>query len=209
MIVHREWKRDSNSREQSSQHKVTKIYKRKVAVLGPRTCAWAEKLEKGLRCAIDAAEAPVEEEKVQPQCPREEDKKLRLTGEMLYGVKGKRSRLTINICDNEPCICDHLDTHMRQEAMDNTRIVEIEPFAGLKQPRLLGTDTIVCRENKTLLRCKNKHQQQAMQIEQPVVSPWTQYQGRMEAVNPTDHTACPPPSQLYVPCRACASTSGS
>jgi hypothetical protein len=31
-----------------------------------------------------------------------------------------------------------------------------------------------------------------MRIEQPVVSPWTQYQGRMEAVNPTDHTACPP-----------------
>jgi hypothetical protein len=158
MIVHREWKRDNHSREQSSQHKATKIYKRKVAVLGPRTCAWAEKLEKRLRCAIDAAEAPVEEEKVQPQRPREEDKKLRLTGEMLYGGKGKRSGLTINICDNKPCTCDHADTHTRREVMDNTRMVEIEPFAGLKQPRLLGTDTIVCGENKTLLRRKNKHQ---------------------------------------------------
>ncbi len=97
MIVHREGKRDNHSREQSSQHKVTRIYKRKVAVLGPRTCAWAEKLKKQLRCATDAAEAPVEEEKVQPQCPREEDKKLRLTGEMLLSSLGKKSVASSNM----------------------------------------------------------------------------------------------------------------
>jgi hypothetical protein len=99
-------------------------------------------MEKQHRCSIDAVEAPENGTGVQPQRTTSEDKKFKLTGETLYGGKGKRSGLTTNICDSEPCLCDHEDDHTQQELMDDTRIVEKELFAGLKQPCLLAMDTI-------------------------------------------------------------------
>jgi hypothetical protein len=132
------------------------IYKQKVSVLGPLSCAWAAKMEKRHRCSIDAAEAPEKGTGVEPQRTTAEDKQFKLTGETLYGGKGKRSGLTINHCDSEPRFCDHAEDHTWQEPTDNARMVKREPVAGLKQPCLLATDTIVLGEDKALMRRENK-----------------------------------------------------
>ncbi len=129
---------------------------------------------------------------VEPQHTTAEDKQFKLTGETLYGGKGKRSSLIINHCDSEPHFCDHAEDHTRREPTEDARMAEREPFTGLKQPRLLATDTIVLGEDKTLMQQENKQQHQALWAAQPIVSPWTQYQGRMDSESPTNHAACPP-----------------
>ncbi len=129
---------------------------------------------------------------MEPQRTTAEDKQFRLTGETLYGEKGKRSGLTINHCDSEPRFCDHAEDYTWRKMTDDARMAEREPFAGLKQPRLLATDTIVLGEDKTLRQWENKQRRQALRAAQPIVSPWTQYKGRMDSESPTDHTACPP-----------------
>jgi hypothetical protein len=54
-------------------------------------------MEKRHRCSIDAAEAPEKGTGVEPQRTTTEDKQFKLTGETLYGGKGKHSSLTITI----------------------------------------------------------------------------------------------------------------
>ena len=46
---------------------------------------------------------------------------------------------------------------------------------------------------------KNKQRQQALRAEQTFISPWTQHQGLMDTVTPTDHTACPPHQNFMCP----------
>ncbi len=149
-------------------------------------------MEKRHRCSIDAVEAPEKGTGVEPQRTTAEDKQFKLTGETLYGGKGKRSGLTMNHCDSEPRFCDHAEDHTRREPTDDTRMAEREPFTGPKQPHPLATDTIVLGEDKTLMQQENKQQRQALRAAQPIISPWMQYQGRMDSESPTGHTACPP-----------------
>jgi hypothetical protein len=47
--------------------------------------------------------------------------------------------------------------------------------------------------------CENNQRRQALQAEQPVISPWTQYQGMMKLSTPTDHSACPPHQNSMCP----------
>jgi hypothetical protein len=140
---------------------------------------------------------------VEPPHTTAEDKQFKLTREPLYGGKGKHSGLTINHCDSEPRFCDHAEDHTRWEPTDDAWMAEREPFAGLRQPRLLATDTVVLGEDKTLIKQENKQQCQALRAAQPIVSPWMQYQGRMDSESPTDYAACPPHRNSMCPV-ACA-----
>jgi hypothetical protein len=101
---------------------------------------------------MDAAEAPEMGTGVEPPCTTAEDKQFKLTGEPLYGGKGKRSGQTINHCDSEPRFCDHAEDHTWWEPTDDALMAEREPFAGPKQPCLLAMDTVVLGEDKTLMR---------------------------------------------------------
>jgi hypothetical protein len=109
-------------------------------------------MEKQHRCSIDAAEAPKKGMGVEPQRTTAEDKQLKLTGETLYGGKGKRSGLTITHCDSEPRFCDHAEDHTQREPTEDAWMTEREPFTGLKQPCLLATDTVVLGEDKMLMQ---------------------------------------------------------
>jgi hypothetical protein len=131
-------------------------------------------MEKQHQCSIDAAEAPEKGTGVEPQRTTAEDKQFKLTGETLYGGKGKHSGLIINHCDSEPRFCDHAEDHTWREPTDDARMAEREPFAGLKQPCLLATDTIVLGEDKTLMQRENKQRCQALRAAQPIVSPLMQ-----------------------------------
>jgi hypothetical protein len=145
--------RGNKDREELRTNGVTNIYQRKVAVLGPLSCAWAAKMEKQHRCSIDAAEVMENGTGVEPPRTIAEDKQFKLTGEPLYGGKGKHSGLTTNqYDDSEPCVFDHAEDHTWLETLKDTLMAEQEPYAGLKQPCLLATDTVVLGEGKMIIR---------------------------------------------------------
>ena len=70
--------------------------------------------------------------------------------------------------------------------------LETTAYAGLDQPRLFSSNSVVLGEAKSQMHQENKQRGQALQAEQPLISPWTQHQGLMDTITPTDHTACPP-----------------
>ncbi len=118
-----------------------------------------------------------------------------LKGEPLYGGKGKSSDLTSNHCDTVSLVTVHAgDQPMigNEPNIALTNPIDVEGYAGLAQPPLHATQTVVLGEDKVQMHCKNKQCQQALQAEQPVISPWTQYQGMIKSSTPTDHSACPP-----------------
>ena len=65
-------------------------------------------------------------------------------------------------------------------------------YAGLNQPRLQSSNSVVLGEDKKQMRRENKQRGQALRAEQTVISPWTQHQGLRGLITPTDHTSCPP-----------------
>ena len=52
--------------------------------------------------------------------------------------------------------------------------------------------SVVLSEAKKQMHRENKQRRQALRAEQTLISPWTQYQGLVDTITPTDHTACPP-----------------
>ncbi len=87
-------------RGRSQEVKKPNIHQHKAAVLGLLSCAWAAKLEQQTRCPIDAAEATGKGPGVvEPPHTMSNKRVFKLTGEPLYGGKGKRSGLTSNNCD--------------------------------------------------------------------------------------------------------------
>jgi hypothetical protein len=65
------------------------------------------------------------------------------------------------------------------------------PYASLNQ-LLLASVSVVFREDKMQMQCKNKQQRQALWAKQLLISPWTWYQGMMGTIDPTNHASCPP-----------------
>jgi hypothetical protein len=160
--------------------------------VGPRACAWAAKIDKWQKCSVHAAEAKEQGKGVEPPWSTVDDKQFILTGELLYGGKGKRSGLTSNHCDNALILCDHAGEQPRPEQTNDERVATTEFHPGLNQPRLVATDNVVLGEDKAKMRKENKHRRQALRAAQAITSPWTQYQGKMMSEMPTDHSACPP-----------------
>ena len=69
--------------------------------------------------------------------------------------------------------------------------LETMAYAGLDQPRLLASNSVVLGEAKNQMHRENKQHQQVLRAGQPLISPWTQHQGLMYTITPTDHAACP------------------
>ena len=177
---------------------------RKAAVLGPTACVWAAKLSQRNRCPVDAAEMKAHQGKrVEPQKVNIPDEDFQIIGEPLYGGKGKRSGLTNNQCDFQPL--DTRDHAGGQPSPSTIRNIEISAkperaaYAGLNQPKLQSSNSIVLGEAKNQMRRENKHRRQALRAEQPIISPWTQHQGLGETITPTDHTTCPPHRNFMCP----------
>ena len=72
-------------------------------------------------------------------------------------------------------------------------------YAGLNQPWLLVFNSVVLGKAKDQMRQENKQCRQVLWAEQPLISPWTQHQGLMDIITPTDHAACPPHRNFMCP----------
>jgi hypothetical protein len=154
-------KRREQSKEKivcEQQEYIKNEYKHKSEVVGPRACAWAAKIDKRQTCSIYALEAKEKGRGVKPPRIMVDDKQFILTGEPLYGGKGKRSGLTSNHCDSAPIVCDHVGEQPRPEEKDDEQVPKTELYPGLNQPRLIATDNVVPGEDKANMRRKNKHQ---------------------------------------------------
>jgi hypothetical protein len=128
-------------RGHSQEARKPNIYQHKVAVLGPLLCAWAAKLERQTRCPIDAAEAtgkgPIV---VEPPHTMSNERVFKLTGEPLYGGKGKRSGLTSNNRDTALSgVCINAEDISQPDKHDDNQVSIGNKFKGLQQPRLQGT----------------------------------------------------------------------
>ena len=123
-------------------------------------------------------------------------------GEPLNRGKGKCSGLTNNRCNIVPTVHGHAEGHPRQWKMNDTPLTDTPEtglYVGLNQLHLLTSNSVVLGEDKTQMRHKNKQCRQALWAEQPLVSPWTQYQGMMEPSNPTRNFMCPTGHALQHP----------
>ncbi len=76
---------------------------------------------------------------------------------------------------------------------------ETVAYAGLNQPRLQSSNSVVLGEAKKQMRRKNKQCRKALRAEQTLVSPWTQHNGLGDTITPTDHEACPPHRNFMCP----------
>jgi hypothetical protein len=82
-----------------------------------------------------------------------------LKGEPLYGGKGKSSDLTSNHCDTVSLVTVHAGdqpTIGNEPDIALTNPIDVEGYAGLAQPCLRATQTIVLGEDKVQMHCKNK-----------------------------------------------------
>ena len=81
------------NREQKGQQLAEKsqnLFYQKAAVLGPRMCAWAAKLERQTRCPVDATEASKGKgQGVTAPARMSNNRVFKLSGEPFYGGKGK------------------------------------------------------------------------------------------------------------------------
>ena len=154
-------------------------YKCKAAVLGPTACVWAAKLTKGNHCPVDAAETKAQGNGVEPQRVTKPDNDFQVKGETLYGGKDKCSGLTYNHCDiDPPNTCNHAGGQPSSGTFadpESNEGPETTVCAGLDQPRLLASNSVVLGEAKNQMRRENKQRRQALRAEQPLISPWTQH----------------------------------
>jgi hypothetical protein len=180
----------------AEQTRASLDYKRKAAVLGPTACVWAAKLAQRNCCPVDAAKTKAQGNRVEPQRVTTLDDDFQVKGEPLYGGKGKRSGLTYNHCDiDPPDTCNHAGGQPSSGTIADPASgenLETTAYAGLDQPRLLSSNSVVLGEAKSQMRRENKQRRQVLRAKQPLISPWTQHQGLMDTITPTDHTACPP-----------------
>jgi hypothetical protein len=150
---------------------------------------------------VDVVETTAQGRGVEPPRATIPDKQFKLTGEPLYGGKGKCGGLIYNHCDIVPTVHNHAGGHLRPGKMKDTPLMGnpgTGTYAGLNQ-LLLASNSVVLGEDKMQMRCKNKQQSQALQAKQLLISPWTWYQGMMETLDPTDHANCPPHQNSICP----------
>jgi hypothetical protein len=112
--------RDKLHKKIGCEEQVKREYKCKAEVLGPHACAWAAKLNRRNCCPVDAAETMAQGKGAEPKRVTIRDKQFRVTGEPLYGGKGKRSSLIYNHCDSDSIMHDHAGSHPRPGIMNDT-----------------------------------------------------------------------------------------
>ncbi len=167
--------------------------------MGLLTCAWAAKIQQWNHCSVNAAETTAQGKGLEPPQATIPNKQFKLTGEPQYRGKGKRSGLLYNHCDIVSPVHDHAGGHRRPGKMNDTPLTGnpgMRTYAGLDH-LILASNSVVLGEDKMQMRRKNKQQQQALRAEQPLICTWTQYQGMMETLSPTNHATCPP---VKIPC---------
>ena len=98
-----------------------------------------------------------------------------MKGEPLYGGKGKRSGLTYNHCDiDPPDTCNHAGGQPSSGTFADTASgedLETTVYAGLDQPQLLASNSVVLGEAKNQMRRENKQCRQALRAKQLLISP--------------------------------------
>ena len=166
-------------------------------MLGPTACMWAAKLSQRNRCPVNAAEMKAHQGKgLEPQQVNTPDNEFQVIGEPLYGGKGKSSGLMYNHCGLPPLDTrDHAGGQPSPRTITDTAFradLETAAYAGLNQPRLQSSNSVVLGKAKKQMRHENKQRPQALRADQTLISPWTQHQGLVDTITPTDHTACPP-----------------
>jgi hypothetical protein len=158
---------------------------------------WAAKLSQRNRCPVDAAEMKAHRGKgVEPQRVNTPDDDFQIIGKPLYGCKGKSSGLIYDHCDCPPLDTrDHAGGQPSPSTITDTAF-SADPkttvYAGLNQLRLQLSNSVVLGKAKKQLHRENKQHRQALRAEQTLISPWTQHQGLVDTITPTDHTACRP-----------------
>ena len=127
------------------------------------------------------------------------EKLFKIKGEPLYGRKGKiSSDLTSKNGDNDRDVACSEERYINQTDKEGNKQgpsesdSELGKREGLQQPRLQGTQGIVRGEDKTIMRKENKRQRLELRTKQPVTTPWTQHEGKIPSIPPTDHTTRPP-----------------
>ena len=120
-------------RGRSQEVRKPNIYQHKAAVLRPLLCAWAAKLERQTRCPIDAAEATGKGPIVVELSRTTSDKRVfKLTGEPLYGGKGKHSGLTSNGHDTAlGGVCIDAEYMSQPDKYDDNQVLIGNKFKGL------------------------------------------------------------------------------
>ncbi len=137
---------------------------------------------------------------VEPPRTTSNERVFKLTRELLYGGKGKHSGLTSNNRDTALSgVCINAEDISQPDKHDDNQVLIGNKFKGLQQPRLQGTKSVVRGEDKTIMWWENKLRCQELRAEQPLISPWTGYEGEAPAICPTDHTACPPHQNSMCP----------
>jgi hypothetical protein len=107
---------------------------------------------------------------------------FKLTGEPLYGGKGKRRGLTSNDRDTALSgVCIDVENISQPDKHDDNQVSIGKKFKGLQQPHVQGTKSVVRGEDKTIMRLENKLRHQELRAEQPLISPWTRYEGETPA----------------------------
>ena len=128
--------------------------------MGPTMCVWAAKLSQRNRCPVDAAEMKAQGKGVEPQRVKITDDDFQVKGAPLYGGKDKRSGLIYNYCDILPLDThDHVGGQPSQSTItDTARSDDLETMAcaGLNQPRLQSSNSVVLSEAKNQMCCENK-----------------------------------------------------
>jgi hypothetical protein len=128
---------------------------------------WAAKLSQRNRCPVDAAKMKAHQGKgVEPQRVNTPDDDFQVIGEPLYGGKGKSSGLIYNHCDFPPLDTrDHAGGQPSPSTITDTAFSadpETAAYAGLNQPRLQSSNSVVLGEAKKQMRCENKQRRQAL-----------------------------------------------
>ncbi len=115
---------------------------------------------------------------VEPPRTTSNERVFKLTGEPLYGGKGKRSGLTSNDRDTALSgVCIDAEDISQTDKHNDNQVSTGNEFKGLQQQRLQGTKSIVRGEDKTIMRRENKLRCQELRTKQPLISPWTRYEG--------------------------------
>ena len=108
------------------------------------------------RCLVDAAETKAQGNGVDPHRVTKPDNDFQVKGEPLYGGKGKRSGLTCSHCDiDPPDTCNHAGGQLSSGTIEDTASsenLETTAYAGLDQPRLLASNSVVLDEAKNQMR---------------------------------------------------------
>jgi hypothetical protein len=137
---------------------------------------------------------------VEPSHTTSNERVFKPTGEPLYGGKGKRSGLTSNNRDIAlGGVCIDVEDISQLDKHNDNQVSIGNKFKSLQQPCLQVTKSLARGEDKTIMRRENKLRRQELRAEQPLISPWTHYEGEAPSICPTDHTACPPHQNSMCP----------